>query len=65
MAAPGATGEVQPRGAQQSPGTKGDCSGSAGFCPAAGYWGISDLEISSASLGTQTLQMELLLLTVL
>ena len=65
LAAPGAVGKVQPWGVQQSPGTKADCSGSADFCPAARYWGISDLEISSASLRMQTLQMELLLLKVL
>lgn len=65
LAAPGAVGKVQLQSEHQSPGTKGDCLGAASFCPAAGYYGICDLEISSASLGMQTLEMELLLLEVL
>lgn len=56
-------GKVQPW-AQQSPGVEGECSGSAGFCPAAGFLGISDLRISRASLGMHSLQMELLPLKV-
>lgn len=63
-----APGSCRGRGqgpAQQSPGTKGNCSRLAGLCPAAGYWGVSDLGISCASLGMQILQMELLVLKVL